>query len=175
MVDVLSPLQIRVMNRQPMAVLRLYKPTPDMVWRVGDMLGLALPGPLGSVQAGSVLALWTAPSEWLLVGLDPKGATDRLGACDALWHVADVTEGLTHIAITGTAARDLIAKGCSLDLHPRAMIPGQIAGTVLAQIDLLIHKVEEDRFDLFCDCSWAGHIIAWLEDASATMQHMTAV
>lgn len=96
------------------------------------------------------------------------------GLTDLLWHCADTTDAFEVIAIDGAEARTLLAKGCSLDFHARTFPAGQCAGTVLAQIDVLIHKRAEDAYRIYCDRSWAGHVREWLADAHGAMRATAA-
>ena len=82
-------------------------------------------------------------------------------------HVADGTDGQALFSVHGPRSRELIAKGCSLDLHPSTFGPGNCAQTLLAQCGVLLHRpADDDRFDLRIDMTLAGHLRAWLIDAS---------
>ena len=64
----------------------------------------------------------------------------------------------------------MLAKGCPLDLHPRAFTPGSCAQSLLAKADVLIHLRADDprhgpTFDLYVARSFAHYLWAWLEDA----------
>ncbi len=66
------------------------------------------------------------------------------------------------------APATVLAKGCPLDLHPRAFPPGSCAGSLLAKASVLIHLVEDEPhpvFDLYVSRSFAHYLWAWIEDA----------
>lgn len=116
---------------------------------------------------------WLAPGEWAIVS-QFRGATDiadRIGtACTGvLHHVADLMLGWNAFAIEGEGAREFIAAGCSLDLHPRAFAVGACAQTLLAQMPVLLERVAEDRFQLCVDRSFAAHMRGWLRDAAQSL------
>ena len=93
-------------------------------------------------------------------------ASEALGP--ALHHVADVTDGWAIFNIDGAHSRDLIAKGCGLDLHPRAFAADACAQTLFAQCFAVLRRAEqENAFQLMVDQPLAGHIQAWLADATA--------
>ena len=52
--------------------------------------------------------------------------------------LTDLTGGQICIRLSGGNARDALAKGCTLDFHPRVFRPGQCAQTVLGKASMLI-------------------------------------
>jgi sarcosine oxidase subunit gamma len=81
--------------------------------------------------------------------------------------VTDVSSGQTVIAIDGEYARDLLAKGCTLDLHPRVFGPGACAQTLLAKAPVLIcQRRDATRFELIVRRSFADYLWRWLEEAA---------
>lgn len=116
-------------------------------------------------------ALWLGPDEWLVVGApdtqDKTVAALRaaLAGCHAA--VTDVSEGRTIIRLTGAHARDVIAKGCPIDLHPRAFGPGRCAQSRYARALVILHQLDEaPTFDLHVDRSFADYLWRVIEDAS---------
>lgn len=142
---------------------------------VGRVLDLLLPTePCGSASKGQITVLWLAPDEWLLTcpagdaPLFMRSLGEALGDVHAA--VTDLTDGQVAFRVAGPSARDLLAKGCPLDLHPRAFEPASCARTVLAKTAVLIHLLDEDRagdpaFDVFVARSFAHYLWMWLEDA----------
>ncbi|MGY5116783.1 sarcosine oxidase subunit gamma [Streptomyces sp. 900105755] len=143
---------------------------------VGLTLGLQLPlEPDTVVHAGEVTAVWLGPDEWLVVGR-PGTEHDlesriRTAAGDAPGAVAvtDVSAQRTTLLVGGPRARDLLAHGCALDLHPRAFGPGRCAQTVLARTQVVLVAREETRagFWVLVRSSFAGYLADWLLDAAA--------
>ena len=81
--------------------------------------------------------------------------------------VVDLTELRTVIAVSGAHARDLLAKGCTLDLHPRAFPAGACAQTGLARAGALLHLVDETpTFEITILRSFADYMWVWLADAA---------
>ena len=80
----------------------------------------------------------------------------------------DVSSGLVALRIGGRDARRTLAKGCRLDLHPRAFAPGNAARTIIAQIPTLLIQVDDEpHFDLFVPTTFARSFVEHLLDASA--------
>jgi sarcosine oxidase, subunit gamma len=143
---------------------------------VGRVLDLVLPTePLSSAAKGRITALWCGPDQWLITC--PYGdvtlfMTSLAEALDGV-HAAltDLSDGRVAIRLAGPSARDVLAKGCPLDLHPRAFSSGRAAGSLLAKADVLIHLLEDEPgrgpvFDLYVARSFAPYLWAWLEDAA---------
>lgn len=135
-------------------------------------LGLPLPlAPNTAAAAGGRAALWLGPGEWLVAA--PSGAED--GIARALRRalsgqsaaVTEVGEARTIIAVSGASARDVLAKGCTLDLHAREFGPGRCAQSTLATLDVIVHQTDEvPTYELYVQRSFAGHLWRWLEDAA---------
>ena len=122
-------------------------------------------------ESGELATLWLGPDEWLV--LSPPGReTDLAGALhDALGDlfsaVTDVTGGQTVINISGCRARDVLAKGCTLDLHPRAFGPGRCAQTLVGKAMITVRQMDDSpSFDLIVRRSFADYLARWLEDAA---------
>lgn len=141
---------------------------------VGLALGLQLPlEPNTVVHAGDRFALWLGPDEWLVVG-PPGGQAGlenqiRAAAGDEPTAVTDVSAQRTTLLVAGPRARDMLAHGCPLDLHPRAFGPGRCAQTTLARAQVVLIARDEARagFWLLVRSSFAGYLADWLLDAAS--------
>src|SRR5690349_12016760 len=86
--------------------------------------GRALPREVGAVVPGSIRILCLSPSEWLLVSdVQPASsiieqATAELAAQGAI--LVDASDGFGVLGVRGTMARDVLSKGCGLDLRPNS-------------------------------------------------------
>jgi sarcosine oxidase subunit gamma len=114
--------------------------------------------------------LWLGPDEWLL--LTPPGR--EVGLVEELRRslgettssVNDVSGGQTVIGVGGDRARDVLAKGCTLDMHPRVFGPGRCAQTLVAKAAVVVRQIDESpSFDLIVRRSFADYLARWLEDA----------
>jgi sarcosine oxidase subunit gamma len=140
---------------------------------VGLALGLQLPlEPDTVVRAGDSTALWLGPDEWLLVGPPgrERGLESRIreAAGDEPVSVTDVSAQRTTLLVTGSRARDLLAHGCPLDLHPRAFEAGRCAQTTLGRTQVVLVARDEPRagFWVLVRSSFAGYLADWLLDAA---------
>ena len=140
---------------------------------VSGEIGLDLPTEPNTVASGEgTCALWLGPDEWLITepGGKDDGLAGRLNGALAGQHASavDVSDARTVIVLRGARARDVLAKGCSLDLHPREFRPGRCAQTGLARATVLIHQTgAEPAYDIYVDSTFAEYLWTWLEDAAA--------
>ena len=173
----LVPRGIRLGERREIGKIDLRGDPHDRAFMaaVGRVLDLLLPTePCTSARKQGIAALWLGPDEWLLTC--PADDVPRLvGAlrkalADVHAAITDLTDGRVAFRVAGPSARDVLAKGTPLDLHPRAFAPGSCAGSVLAKAAVLIHLLDDDpgrgpSFDVYVARSFAYYLWTWLEDA----------
>jgi sarcosine oxidase subunit gamma len=163
-----------VTERRRLGLLHLAGPYETAFFDgVRRLAGLDLPRePNSTISVASRTALWTGPGAWLVVSGDDETEALHDGfraiACAASVAVSDLSHGRAVVRISGPAARDVLAKGCSIDLHGRRFLVGDCAQTSLAGIAILIHAVADDpAFDLYLPRGFAASAWAWLLDAGA--------
>lgn len=134
-------------------------------------LGMAPPlAPNTTAGDQTTLAVWTAPNEWLLVtepGAETALADALSRALTGVYHaVTDTSDQSTIIRLSGNDARAVLAKGCALDLHPRAFAPGAAAQSHCARAMVCLWRVDDGAtFDILVRASFAPYLWAWLRDA----------
>jgi len=139
---------------------------------VEGVLGVALPLDPNTVAEGvDSTVCWMGPDEWLIVlrpGAQTRCATGMRRALGELHASAvDTTGGYTLVNVAGARGRELLAKGCTLDLHPGSFSPGQCAQTNLGKAGVLLIPREGSSgarsFDVFVRRSFADYLGLWLE------------
>ncbi|WP_138444031.1 sarcosine oxidase subunit gamma [Sinomonas susongensis] len=159
---------LREVPFQTMVGLRV-APGTDAARRVEERLGTALPARCGEVAQGADSSvLWLGPDEFLAVSsADPAHATAHL--VEALGgdpgSVVDLSANRTTFELKGTAARDVLEKGCPLGLHPRAFAVGSAYATQLGPVPILLWKTGSDSWEIFPRASFADYLGRWLLDA----------
>lgn len=141
---------------------------PRFVRAIADAIDLELPVKPGTTSHHLLDAvLWLGPDEWLVVSETQSGhglATRMQHALRGI-HAAviDVSDASVVYAVSGAHAREVLAKGCSLDFHPRAFPPGRCARSLLAVVPVLIHlRSAEPCFELYVARSVGEYVRAWL-------------
>ena len=142
--------------------------------------GAALPRtPLGSSSEGELVVLWMGPDEWLLVMPDGRQrqvlAALRKELAGTHHALVDVSSSRAVIGLAGPNAREVLMKGCSLDLHPRAFRTGRVDQSSLGRVHVMLH-LRDDRpaFDIYVHRSFADYCWRWLEQASAEFEVQVA-
>ena len=75
----------------------------------------------------------------------------------------DISSGQTIIRLRGPRARDLLNKGCPLDLHPRVFGAGQCAQSHIGKSNALIIQVDDTpTYDIIVRRSFADYLARWL-------------
>ena len=124
-----------------------------------------------------IAAMWLGPDEWLLVAPDGEAAEIEKAMRDARpmdpWlSLVDVSHNYAALKLSGPRTRDLLAKGCALDLHPSAFSVGDCAQTILAKSRVLLRAVDgEGSIELWVRNSFAGYTAEWLLDACRGLGH----
>jgi sarcosine oxidase subunit gamma len=137
------------------------------------LLGVQVPPtPNTWVDTVAGRAIWLGPDEWLLTSTAHRPA--ELEALLALQvrpaggAATDVSAQRIEIRLTGSRARDVLAKGCSIDLHPAVFGRGRAAQTTvgLAGVILLALSATGQDFAVLVRSSFAGYLADWLLDAA---------
>jgi sarcosine oxidase subunit gamma len=149
---------------------------PDAVAALGSALGVVFPSvpctfTAGVGRFGAVEVLWLGPDEFLVVaspGLQVSIEEVLRGALgDFRGSVVDTSAQRTTVVLEGPHVRDVLAHGCSVDLHPSSAPVGTCVQTLLARTGIVLLVTGEDRVTLLVRSSFAEYLAAWLSDACA--------
>jgi len=145
-------------------------PDSEAADRIEKTLGAPLPRQCGQTAvSGPHTLLWLGPDEWLVVS--PAGGTSvaaelREALAGDPGSAVDVSANRTTLELSGAAARQVLEKGCPLDLHPRAFGPGRAVSTTVGPVAVLLWQVDEaPTYRLFPRSSFADYLARWLIDA----------
>jgi sarcosine oxidase subunit gamma len=128
--------------------------------------------PSTSVEGPDANVIWFGPQEWLVTSTSQAAealeaqlrevTTEHGGAA------VDVSAQRTTVRLCGAHARDVLAKGCSLDLHPAVFGPGAAAQTMLGLAAVVLIPLDDKGTDyrILVRSSFAGYLADWLIDAA---------
>jgi len=118
-----------------------------------------------TAYASGAALLGIGPGLWLLIESDnapPESRGPEVGFEVAV----ETTDAWTQLAISGSAAADLLAKGCALDLHPRVFRQGCCAVKRFAQLRCVLDR-SSIGYRLLVGRSYAVSLAEWLLEAAA--------
>lgn len=135
-----------------------------------EVLGVDLPGPLGSVEQGSTSVRWISPDEWLVIvpGEAAFELENRLReAMGGHYAIVNVSGGQTVLELSGPDARKVLKKSTPYDVHDRNFPVGKVVTSVFAKTQAVIRRTGDERWELVIRRSFADYAWLWLQDASA--------
>jgi sarcosine oxidase, subunit gamma len=167
-----SSLDLHIQWQTELSVLSLRGEGPTMTQGAEAALGIALPLAANTThEKNGIRCVWVAPDDWFVIA--PHAQTFELEARlrQALqgqhFAVTDVSSGYHLLALSGSGARSMLAQGCPLDLHARAFLPGQCAGSHFFKASVWLWRVDDTpRFDLLVRRSFAPYVDTMLSKAS---------
>ena len=98
------------------------------------------------VQAEGATFMWAGPERWLVAApaRPPHDLIASLRArTDSIAAVCDQSDSRILLRVSGPLARETLAKGISLDLHPSVFTPGSTAITIVAHIGCQIWQIDD--------------------------------
>ena len=139
---------------------------------VEQVLGQALPIRPNTVSAGQHQVFWLGPDEWLVA--TPSGVAaelaGRLKHASTGLHasVNDISGGQIALMLQGPKCRDLLARGCTLDLHPGVFAVGDCAQSGLAKANVVLALVDDKpTFMVVVRRSFSDYLYRWLAHAGS--------
>jgi sarcosine oxidase subunit gamma len=142
---------------------------------VEDVLGCKPPEKANTMATGNGYdLLWLGPDEWLVRSVALHSATQAApmeanlrDAFKGLYAAAvDIGSGYTVLEISGARTREVLARGCPLDFHPRLFGLGQCAQSHYFKAPVTIVPTGEDSFDLVIRRSFADYFVKIMLDAA---------
>ena len=142
----------------------------DEARRLASVAGLALPAASRVTMTEGLMALWSGPEQWL-IATEAKGraASDQvIAALAPCCMIVEQTDARAVITISGPQAREALAKGFPVDLHPRVFKTGTTALTLAAAVPAQIWQSDDEpSFGIAVPRSFAEGFWRWLAEASA--------
>jgi sarcosine oxidase, subunit gamma len=137
------------------------------------ILGLELPTtPSSYVSNDTLTAIWLGPDEWLITAATRSAPTLEAQLRAVVGEhggaAIDVSAQRTTLRLSGADARDVLAKGCSLDLHPTVFTKGTAAQTMLGLAGVVLIALDDAGTDyrILVRSSFARYLADWLIDAA---------
>ena len=109
----------------------------------------------GSCRVICSTSIWSGPSQWLAWSATPGMPANSPPIWPASRAVTDQTDARAVLQLLGARVRDVLAKGCPVDLHPRAFRRGDTIITAIGGIGVQIWWADvDDACTLRCRAAW---------------------
>ena len=152
------------------SVLALRDRVPALTDFAASQHGLALrDGPFRSVGFG-VDAIGIGQHRWLFVryGEDERFVANLAHSLAGIAAVSDHSDGYAIFEVSGSRARQMLAKGVPLDLHPQAFTVGDGAVTSIAHMGAILWQLDAaPRYAIAVFRSYADSFRDFLESSAA--------
>lgn len=121
--------------------------------------------PFGQVSLNPQhLVLSVRPGRWLLLSAPAPAGTSAASwaaACAGQAAVVDLSSALSAFVLAGPRLREMLARGCRLDLAPGEFRSGQAAATIMAQVVVVLAQLPQCML-ILTPSSTARHLREWL-------------
>lgn len=125
-------------------------------------------GPASSrFMHGTCDIIWSGPGQWLVAAPGRDAIAALAMKLTGVAAMTDQTDARAVIRLSGPRIRGVLAKGCLIDLHPRAFKAGDVALTTISHIGVQVWQINDaPTFDIAVARSTIESFWSWL-DASA--------
>ncbi len=130
--------------------------------------GLIPPSARRYTVSPSLELIWAGPGKWLALSDDLLIASSLSKALSGHATVSDQSGSRGFLCISGCKARDMLAKGLGVDLHPSSFGASHTALSSIAHMNVHIWQIDEaPSYRLAVARSMAASFWAWLAAAGS--------
>jgi sarcosine oxidase subunit gamma len=133
--------------------------------------GMTLPDASRHDAGTSAGFIGTGPGQWLAVSEQLRNgelAADLSRRLAGLASISDQSDGRAILRLGGPRARDVLAKGLPIDVHPSVFTLGSTATSVISLMGVTLWQVDDaPTYDIAVFRSLAGSFWKWLADSAA--------
>ena len=150
---------------------------PLAILQIDGLPGGPADRPAATRMPGVPPLLQVGPQRWLVI--DRRDRLDSLSASLATGLegsvVTDLSQARTVLRIGGGQARDVLAKGCALDLHPGVFPVGSCTATSVAGLAAVLVAVDDaPTYDLHVARTYGQYVWEWICEAAAEYGYSTS-
>ena len=167
-----SQLAIDVRETLTLASFAAFKGKKDQVKAaIRERYGVELPDTPQRVEGKDIAFIWAGPDQWIAIaerGQDRDIEVELKPLLDGLSSIVDQSDARAVVRISGPPARDVLAKGVPIDLHPRAFKANNVAITHASHIGIIFWQIDDaPAYEIAMFRSFADSFAHWLLESSA--------
>ena len=167
-----SQLAIDVRETLTLASFAAFKGKKDQVKAaIRERYGVDLPDTPQRVEGKDIAFIWAGPDQWIAIaerGQDRDIEVELKPLLDGLSSIVDQSDARAVVRISGPPARDVLAKGVPIDLHPRAFKANNVAITHASHIGIIFWQIDDaPAYEIAMFRSFADSFTHWLLESSA--------
>ena len=167
-----SQLAIDVRETLTLASFAAFKGKKDQVKAaIRERYGVDLPDTPQRVEGKDIAFIWAGPDQWIAIaerGQDRDIEVELKPLLDGLSSIVDQSDARAVVRISGPRARDVLAKGVPIDLHPRAFKANNVAITHASHIGIIFWQIDDaPTYEIAMFRSFADSFAHWLIESSA--------
>ncbi len=166
-------------NLSAIQILAYANKHADTAAAISKALGIECPLTPGICNSNEhTQVAWSTPNSWMVIagddasGRSPSELLEKLqSAVGDLAAVVDQSHGRCGLRLSGSRAREVMAKNTAIDLHQLAFQSGQCASTSVAHMSAMVIQVDDTpTYDLFVARSLARSFAHAIEQACQEFQ-----
>ena len=167
-----SQLAIDVRETLTLASFAAFKGKKDQVkGAIRERYGVDLPDTPQRVEGKDIAFIWAGPDQWIAIAEREQNRdieVELKPLLDGLSSVVDQSDARAVVQISGPRARDVLAKGMPIDLHPRAFKANNVAITHASHIGIIFWQIDDaPTYQIAMFRSFADSFVHWLLESSA--------
>ena len=167
-----SQLAIDVRETLTLASFAAFKGKKDQVKAaIRERYGVDLPDTPQRVEGKDIAFIWAGPDQWIAIAEREQNRdieVELKPLLDGLSSVVDQSDARAVVQISGPRARDVLAKGMPIDLHPRAFKANNVAITHASHIGIIFWQIDDaPTYQIAMFRSFADSFVHWLLESSA--------
>lgn len=140
----------------------------SVIW---DKYQVVLPDTPLRVEGNDIAFIWAGPDKWIAMAEREQGRdleTELKPVLAGLASVVDQSDARAVVRVSGPRARDVLAKGLPIDLHPRVFKPNGVAITHANHIGVILWQIDDKpTYALAMFRGFADSLAHWLHEAAA--------
>jgi sarcosine oxidase subunit gamma len=131
-----------------------------------EILNQSLPLKFNTFNSGMHEIYWLRPNEWLVATKENIKSMSAKIDQNIDIHIIDQTGGFAQMRLEGENSRDILEKGCPLDIRSKALNPGMCAQTNLAKSNVILAQLDDSpSYNIIVRRSFANYMVEWILNA----------